>query len=88
MTTHLTFINPNDPDGTKTKATIATWFRLKFSLEEHAVVNIHEIKCSDPGCVDVDTHFTFLIAGEQQHYIIKKPLVYIRKWDLNHMFKK
>ena len=88
MISHLSFINPNDPDGTKTKATIALWFRLKFDLAEEVAVDIVEIKCSDPGCVDVDTHFTFLLEGQQQHYIIKKPLVYIRKWDLNHMFKK
>lgn len=79
------FINPNDTSNTKLHSLIRTWVKDKFNLQEPWDLNVAEIKCADPGCPDIDTYITVVKEGQTRKFRIAKPLVYVRKWDIDGM---
>ena len=79
------FINPNDTANTKLHQLIRTWVKDKFALEDPLELIVSEIKCADPGCPDIDTYITVIKEGESRKFRIAKPLVYVRKWDIDGM---
>ena len=79
------FTNPNDQAKTKLHALIGQWVRDKFSLTDEAVISVTEIKCADVGCPDIDTYIHIKQGEVLQKYRIAKPLVYVRKWDIDGM---
>lgn len=81
------FINPNDKANTKLYTLISQWVKDKFSLPIEAEVSVSEIKCADPGCPDIDTYITLTYDGLSKRYRIAKPLVYVRKWDIDAMIE-
>ena len=79
------FINPNDTANTKLHTLIRTWVKDKFALQEPLELIVSEIKCADLGCPDIDTYITFIKDGQSRKFRIAKPLVYVRKWDIEGM---
>lgn len=79
------FVNPNDTANTKLHTLIRTWVKDKFALAEPFDVAVSEIKCADPGCPDIDTYISIHQEGSFRKFRIAKPLVYVRKWDIEGM---
>jgi hypothetical protein len=81
------FINPNDAGNAKLYKHIEQWVKAKFNLSEAAEITVSEIKCADAGCPDIDTYIYVKDQNEQKKYRIAKPLVYVRKWDIDGMIE-
>lgn len=79
------FVNPNDTANTKLHLLIRTWVKDKFGLEEPLELLVSEIKCADVGCPDIDTYITIIKDDQSRKFRIAKPLVYVRKWDIDGM---
>lgn len=72
------FTNPNDPDGRKTRETLGIWLLQLLDADGEQTVFISEVGCSTSGCLHTETIFS---VGDQV-FNIPKPMVYIRKRDL------
>ncbi len=72
------FTNPNDPDGSKTRQTLSIWLGQMLDIGADETIEITEIACSEASCLHTETVF----ATNNAIYRIPKPLVYIRKSDL------
>ncbi|HSZ71897.1 MAG TPA: hypothetical protein VK750_04430 [Cytophagaceae bacterium] len=79
------FVNPNDKENTRLHQLIKTWVKDRLSLEEPLEIMVSEMKCADPGCPDIDTYITVIRDAHEKKYRIAKPLVYVRKWDIEGM---
>ena len=83
-----TFKNPNDPDNLIIKSKVQEWMRSVMKLEEHAKIQVEELDCADPGCIDKETRITLIpIEGNKEQFRIHKPLVFVRKPDIEHLLK-
>ena len=90
-----TFKNPFDPDNSQTKVLLKQWVATKLTLSPQAVVEILEHHCSDSACLHAETIFRitdFNTEGgvitrnsDEKLYKIPKPLVFIRKWDIDNI---
>ena len=85
-----TFTNPNDPANVQIIAAIKNWTIERLAQQNKAPVNVeniavHEIKCAEPGCLFFETQIRIETEDQPQHFIIAKPLVYIRKPDVAGM---
>jgi hypothetical protein len=81
------FINPHDPDNTALKKTLSDWLKTKLALNDNTEVSIHEHLCSEPSCVHAETVFRTENTEGVTFYKITKPIVYVRKWDLDALKK-
>jgi hypothetical protein len=81
------FINPHDPDNIALKKTLTEWLKTKLALNDDTEVSIHEHLCSEPSCVHAETVFRTENNQEISFYKITKPIVYVRKWDLDGLKK-
>lgn len=82
------FTNPNDPHNTQLNATLKRWISEKLQLNDVAVIDIIEHQCTDASCLHAETIFQVKNReGESAFYKIAKPLVFIRKWDVDGMKK-
>jgi hypothetical protein len=91
------FINPHDPDNVAIKETLSGWLRTKLALNDDTKVSIHEHLCSEPSCIHAETIFRVENTVEARNpdasgkgvsfYKISKPIVYVRKWDLDVLKK-
>jgi hypothetical protein len=85
------FINPNDPSNTQLNATLKRWISEKLQLDDTAVIEIQEHQCTDANCLHAETVFKIKndenTEGGNEFYKIAKPLVFIRKWDVEGMKK-
>jgi hypothetical protein len=80
------FTNPNDPDNVALKATLARWVKAKLTLETETTVEFTEIACAEPSCVHTETFIEIEnLGGNNARFKIAKPLVFIRKWDIDAM---
>ena len=83
-----TFKNPHDPDNRIITAKIQEWVRSVMKIEENAVVEIMELNCADPGCMDKETRIIIVNTKEDnKQFRIHKPLVFVRKPDIDHLMK-
>ena len=83
-----TFKNPNDPDNTQLKSTLKNWISAHLKLSKEAIIDIEEHQCTEASCVHAETLFqTPNTEGGYDVYKIAKPLVFIRKWDIEAMKK-
>jgi hypothetical protein len=80
-----TFKNPHDPDNSATIAKLETLVRSLLSLPENTTVQVLELNCMDPGCMDKETRF-IITSPESvtKQFRIHKPLVFIRQRDIEH----
>lgn len=76
------FSNPNDPDLSKTKATLSDWLRQAKAYAADTPIAIVEQRCSEPSCIHTETVFKVCLPEETVFYTVPKPLVFIRKWDI------
>jgi hypothetical protein len=84
------FINPHDPDNVAIKETLSGWLRTKLALNDDTEVSIHEHLCSEQSCVHAETVFRVENGQNTEGpllYKIAKPIVYIRKWDMDALKK-
>jgi hypothetical protein len=85
------FINPNDPSNTQLNTTLKRWISEKLQLSDAAVIEIQEHQCTDANCLHAETIFMVKSGanteGGNDFYKIAKPLVFIRKWDVDTMKK-
>jgi hypothetical protein len=81
------FINPHDPNNTALKKTLSDWLKVKLALDDDTEVSIHEHLCSEPSCVHAETVFRTENTEGVSFYKIAKPIVYVRKWDLDGLKK-
>jgi hypothetical protein len=79
------FINPNDENGEKTRETLRRWVVERLKLTNVDSVVIQEHVCTDPGCLHAETVFKVENTEGVALYKIAKPLVYVRKWDIEGM---
>ena len=87
------FTNPNDPENVQLKSTLKRWISEKLVLSQEAVIEIEEHNCTEVSCVYAETVFTIKntpdvsgqVEGVMDFYKIAKPLVFIRKWDIEVM---
>ena len=77
------FVNPRDPENTGINQKIKEWVLSFPDIPRDASVSTREITCNDPGCNHTETYVTILASGTfKKELLIRKPLVYIRKWDV------
>jgi hypothetical protein len=80
------FTNPNDPNNTQLNATLKRWISEKLQLSDGAVIEIQEHQCTDANCLHSETVFQVKNGENTEEglvlYKIAKPLVFIRKWDV------
>ncbi len=83
-----TFKNPNDPDNIIITAKVHEWVRAKMNLSDDVLVQVIEVDCSDPGCMNKETRIlvTKSDTGMKQ-YRVHKPLVYVRPADIDYLLK-
>jgi hypothetical protein len=85
------FTNPNDPNNTQLNATLKRWISDKLQLSDTAVIEIQEHQCTDASCLHAETIFQIKNSENREEfgdlYKIAKPLVFIRKWDVEGMKK-
>jgi len=69
------------PKGLDAPAILANWVREEAGLPEEAVVTVlEEPHCPDPGCALKRTVLEWTdAAGKQHRAVVVKPLVYVRK---------
>ncbi len=93
------FKNPLDPDNLKAKDLLKKWLSAKLKLGDKAHIEITEYQCADSGCLHAETVFKvseslntpegiFVTASRArqegvQIYKIAKPLVFIRRLDID-----
>jgi hypothetical protein len=76
------FVNPRDPDNTTINSKISEWVLAFEEIPRDAHVHTREVTCSDPGCNHTDTYITIESNEFKKELLIRKPLIYIRKWDI------
>ena len=86
------FKNPLDPDNLKAKDLLKKWLSAKLKLGDKAHIEITEYQCADPGCLHAETVFHVFESlntpegineGGSRAYKIAKPLVFIRRLDID-----
>lgn len=83
-----TFKNPNDPENVIITAKVQEWVRAKMNLNEDTMVQVLELNCMDPGCMDKETRILLTTHGQlPRQYRVHKPLVYVRQWDIDQLVK-
>ncbi len=61
---------------------IKEWTRQYLKLTDEIVL-VAEVNCAEPNCPDKETAITvFRKNGAPGKFNIRKPLVYVRKWDI------
>ena len=67
---------------------IKEWTRQYLKLQDDIVL-VAEVNCADPGCPDKETVITiFRKDGGPAKFTIRKPLVYVRKWDIEPLARQ
>jgi nitrate reductase delta subunit len=66
---------------------IKKWVKEKMSLDDEVTIMVTELSCSDPGCPDKETIIGIIQKDNNKKFSIKKPLLYVRKWDIDALFK-
>lgn len=82
------FINPKDPENLAITKKIKEWTAHTFSLPDDAFIFLAEVGCPDPGCPDLFTNLSIHYSNKEiKHFSIGKPLTFVRKWDIEALFK-
>lgn len=76
------FKNPNDKDNIKITKLVKAWIREKMNLNEEVMITVSELQCAEPNCPDMETVIVIFDSENTRQFKIRKPLNYIRKWDI------
>ncbi len=83
------FKNPNDPENINLISTLDVLIREMIAPKNPKTIRISEIDCADPGCVDKATKIELIESNATAFvYTIHKPLVFVRKQDLEKALQK
>ena len=64
---------------------IKKWVKEKLQLSDEVIIMVTEINCWEPNCPDKETIIAILQEGNNRKLSIKKPLLFIRKWDIDKL---
>jgi len=83
-----TFKNPHDPENIVIISKVKEWVREKWSLPTDVLIQVLELNCMDPGCMDKETRIVLTQVDQPSvQYRVHKPLVYVRKHDIDQLKK-
>ncbi len=80
----IQFKNPSDPENIFLKTKINEWLKLKFQSTIDVQTEIREIPCGVDNCPCITTEIKITSPFEKL-LTLGKPLVYIRKWDIDNL---
>lgn len=67
---------------------IKDWTRQYLKLQDNLVL-VAEVNCAEPNCPDKETLITvFYKNGAPSKFTVRKPLVYVRKWDIEPLARR
>ncbi len=82
------FRNPFDKDNVTITKKVKEWTAIHFTLSTNDIVLVSEVNCIEPNCPDYETEIIIVKShGNKQYYKIRKPLTYVRKWDINALIR-
>jgi hypothetical protein len=62
--------------------------RSKMSLPENTSIQVLELNCIDPGCMDKETRIIITSSDNvTKQFRIHKPLVFVRQNDIDHLLE-
>ncbi|MFN0049253.1 MAG: hypothetical protein ACKVOU_09035 [Cytophagales bacterium] len=76
--------NPSDPENIFLKTKLNEWLKAKLGVEQEIVVDFKEIPCGVDNCPCTTTEI-LISKPFYQRFTLGKPLVYIRKWDIERL---
>lgn len=85
------FGNKNNDEAVFRKnstAAIEKWVKEQMQLPDEIIIRVTEVNCAEPDCPDKETVIAIMKEKNSQKFSIKKPLLYVRKWDIDHLFKQ
>jgi hypothetical protein len=77
----MQFKNPLDPQNIEVSKAIKKWVKSYLQLPDDTTITITELKCCGETCPHIETVIT-IWTEKTQVFKIQKPLVYIRKYDV------
>ncbi|NJN33239.1 MAG: hypothetical protein HC817_02290 [Saprospiraceae bacterium] len=81
-----TFKNPLDPQNERLFTTLTQWLKERFGLSNDVTIEFNEHKCAEPSCIHHETIIKIIDPnrGDVPYFLkIAKPLIYIRRWDID-----
>jgi hypothetical protein len=64
-------------------AAIKKWVKQKMKLDDAVTIMVTEVNCMEPNCPDKETVIGIMQQGNNQKFSIRKPLLYVRQWDID-----
>jgi hypothetical protein len=82
----MQFKNPLDPENLAIQKAIKQWVAIFLQLPDDTVITVSEIKCCGENCPHIETCIT---VWQTPPLLLKipKPLVYVRKYDVETAIK-
>lgn len=79
----------NNEEQFRKNSTIAIkkWVKEKLLLNDDITIMVTEINCWEINCPDKETVIAVFQEGNNKTYKIKKPLLYVREWDIDVLLK-
>ena len=68
-------------------AAIKKWVKEELKLDDEVTIMVTEVNCIEPNCPDKETIIGIMQEGNNQKFVIRKPLLYVRKWDIDALIK-
>ena len=82
------FRNPHDPENIIITTKIQEWVKAKMNLPVDSIIQVLEVDCADPGCLDKETRIIISTKDiPTKQFRIHKPIVYVRQLDIDHIIK-
>lgn len=76
--------NNNDAEFRKNStAAIKKWVKEILMLDDAVTIMVTEVNCIEPNCPDKETVIGIMQQGNNQKFSIRKPLLYVRQWDID-----
>lgn len=79
----MQFRNPLDPGNIKLITILKSWVKERFNLDNGTEIIFQEHDCADASCPDKMVKFAFEKESIMRSMVIRKPLVFIRKSDID-----
>lgn len=73
-----------DKDNSENIRAIKNWISELYDVPETGIVIVKEIQCPDENCPDIETVILINVGYATNLIKIKKPLIYIRKADIEN----
>ncbi len=77
----MQFKNPLDPQNIEVSKAIKQWTKSYLQLSDDTTITITELNCCGENCPHIETVIT-IWTEKAQVFKILKPLVYVRKYDV------